>query len=241
MSNHRFHEAQPLTVGADVELSADTVQHIRALRLQSGASVVVFNGDGCDYAGTLTLQGKKHAVVAIESSREIDNESPISVSLGIGMSLGDRMEYAIQKATELGVAAIMPLTTERSELRLKGERAEKKQQRWQQIAISAAEQCGRARVPLIHAPQALADWLAQVPLTDLRLVLHPEQGISLRDMPAPLSVTALIGPEGGLSEEDLGRAVKAGFTPTALGPRVLRTETAPVALLSAVQTLWGDY
>lgn len=241
MSNHRFHEARPLAVGSDVELSAETVQHIRALRLQSGASVVLFNGDGCDYAGTLTLQGKRQAVVSIESSRSVDNESPVAVHLGIGMSLGDRMEYAVQKATELGVTAITPLSTERSELRLKGERAEKKRVRWQQVAISAAEQCGRARIPQVHAVTGLADWLQQVPLTDLRVVLHHEHATRLRELPPPVAMTALIGPEGGLSKEDLSLAGRHGFMPVALGPRVLRTETAPAALLSAVQTLWGDY
>ncbi|TGG90318.1 16S rRNA (uracil(1498)-N(3))-methyltransferase [Natronospirillum operosum] len=237
----RFHEAQPLAPGQTVDLSPETVQHIRALRLESGAAVVLFNGDGQDYQGELTLSGKKQATVAIKTEVAVESESPVAVRLGIGMSLGDRMEYAIQKATELGVLSITPLATERSELRLKGERAEKKQARWQQVAISAAEQCARARVPEVAPVQALADWLQTVPLTDLRLVLHHEHATRLQELPPPTAITALIGPEGGLSEQDLARAQAAGFTPVVLGPRVLRTETAPVALLSAVQALWGDY
>ncbi len=237
----RFHEPQMLSVGASVELAAETVQHLRALRLQSGDAVVLFNGDGQDYRGELTLHGRKQASVAVQSAEPVTNESPVTVSLGIGMSLGDRMEYAIQKATELGVMAITPLATERSELRLKGERADKKQARWQQVANSAAEQCGRARVPVVHPVSGLRDWLARVPLTDLRVVLHHEHATPLRDLPPPSAMTALIGPEGGLSGEDLMLAGQHGFSPVVLGPRVLRTETAPVALLAAVQTLWGDY
>ncbi|WLD58240.1 16S rRNA (uracil(1498)-N(3))-methyltransferase [Salinispirillum sp. LH 10-3-1] len=237
----RVYESQPLMVGATVVVSDRSHQHlIKALRLADGAPVVLFNGDGHDYAATLTAVGKKTAQAAITASTPVTNESPVQVHIGLGMSLGDRMEYAIQKATEAGIAELTPLETERSELRLKGERADKKWQRWQQVAISAAEQCGRARVPVIHPPCALNSWL-DAQKAELMLVLHHEHAQRLRAQPPVNSVAALIGPEGGLSEGDISAALQASFLPVAMGPRVLRTETAPVVLLAALNTLWGDY
>ncbi len=238
----RVHESDQLSPGEAVELSAANVQHlVKALRLNSGDPVVVFNGDGHDYTGELELLSKKAACVHLHSVTPALPDSPVAVHIGLGMSLGDRMEYAIQKATEAGVDAITPLETERSELRLKGERAEKKQQRWQQVAISAAQQCGRATVPAIHPVQRLRDWLGSVPADSLNLVLHHENARRLADQTAPKRIHALIGPEGGLSRADLEAAQQANFVPVVLGPRVLRTETAPVVLLASVQTLWGDY
>lgn len=238
----RIHEAGALSVGQSVELGAANVQHlVKALRLNTGDPVVVFNGDGHDYHGDLQLLSKKAACVHLRSARPGPPESPVAVHIGLGMSLGDRMEFAIQKATEAGVTDLAPLETERSELRLKGERAEKKQQRWQQVAISAAQQCGRATVPTIHPVQPLSDWIQTVPSDSLRLVLHHGNAVRLADQAAPQRIHALIGPEGGLSPADLEAAERADFIPVVLGPRVLRTETAPVALLASVQTLWGDY
>ncbi|MEX1057695.1 MAG: 16S rRNA (uracil(1498)-N(3))-methyltransferase [Natronospirillum sp.] len=238
----RIYEPIPLAVGSEIALSANAVQHlIKALRLSTGDPVVVFNGEGSDFSGELVVVSKSKVKVRLQSSWVITNESPVAVDIGLGMSLGDRMEYAIQKATETGVHSVTPLETVRSELRLKGERAKKKQQRWQQVAISAAEQCGRATVPVIQPVLTLPNWCAQQPETALRLVLHHEHATRLGDLPTPDSVSALIGPEGGLDVRDLDAALETGFTAVVLGPRVLRTETAPVALLAAVQTLWGDY
>ncbi|MFY0663641.1 MAG: 16S rRNA (uracil(1498)-N(3))-methyltransferase [Natronospirillum sp.] len=241
MRTSRVFESQPLLVGAIVALNERNHQHlIKALRLEAGAPIILFNGDGNDYAATLTVAGKKNAEASVEACLPVANESPVNVHIGLGMSLGDRMEYAIQKATEAGVAELTPLETERSELRLKGERAEKKWQRWQQVAISAAEQCGRARVPMIHPPCALNAWLDDQN-AELRLVLHHEHAQRLPAQSPVTSVCALIGPEGGLSDADITAALAQNFVPLALGPRVLRTETAPVVLLAALNTLWGDF
>lgn len=237
----RVFESQPLMVGDTITLHERSHQHlIKVLRLAEGAAVVLFNGDGHDYAATLIDVGKKQAQAVIQTQTVVATESPVHVHIGLGMSLGDRMEYAIQKATEAGMMALTPLETERSELRLKGERADKKWQRWQQVAISAAEQCGRARVPTVHPPLPLAEWAA-AQTSELSLVLHHEHAQRLHTQATVRSVSALIGPEGGLSAADLALALDAGFAPIALGPRVLRTETAPVVLLSAINTLWGDY
>lgn len=238
----RIYQPQPLQPGTSIALTATAVQHLlKALRLQSGDAVILFNGDGSDYHGQLQAGGKKHASVRVDSVHPVNAESPVAVHIGLGMSLGDRMEYAIQKATETGVTELTPLETTRSELRLRGERAEKKQQRWQQVAISAAEQCGRAVVPVVHPVQTLPQWLASVPQDTLRLVLHHESARALGEFDKPAEVWALVGPEGGLDAQDIDQAVVSGFVPCVLGPRILRTETAPVVLLSALQTLWGDY
>lgn len=238
----RIYEPVPLAVGLEIPMSATAVQHlVKALRLKTGDPVGVFNGQGREYRGELVTLSKNKAAVKLLSEYAGVEESPVAVHIGLGMSLGDRMEYAIQKATETGVLSITPLETERSELRLKAERAVKKQQRWQQVAISAAEQCGRATVPLVEPVTTLVDWCQQQPASALRLVLHHEHATRLADLPPPEQVSALIGPEGGLDVSDLKTAQENGFVPVVLGPRILRTETAPVALLAAMQALWGDY
>ncbi|TVP93679.1 MAG: 16S rRNA (uracil(1498)-N(3))-methyltransferase, partial [Pseudomonadaceae bacterium] len=167
-------------------------------------------------------------------------ESPLQVHLGQAMSRGERMDWAIQKAVELGVNAITPLFTERCEVKLQGERADKRQAHWQQVAISACEQCGRSQVPVVHPPQALADWLAQLDC-ELKLVLHHRTEQPLASLQKPASLGLLIGPEGGLSSEEIQRTEASGFQAVRLGPRVLRTETAPIVALSLAQQLWGDF
>ena len=168
------------------------------------------------------------------------SESPLQVELGQVISKGDRMDYAVQKATEMGVSRIAPLVSERCDVRLKGDREEKRIRHWQQVAISAAEQCGRAVVPEILPVQSLADWLPGTRDLDLRLVLHHRSPQPLVSHSRPRRLALLIGPEGGLSEDEIAATEQAGFVPAALGPRVLRTETAPVAALALCQWLWGD-
>lgn len=237
----RCFEAQPLMVGHEIELNPTNHQHLsRALRMAVGGAVRLFNNSGQDYCAVVVHTDKKSTLVRITEALALPTESPVQVHIGLGMSLGDRMEYAIQKATEAGVVAITPLETERSELRLKGDRAEKKHARWQQVAISAAEQCYRAQVPEIHPVMSLRDWV-NTPSNACKLVLHHEHAQRLAEHTKPEFVRALIGPEGGLSDSDLTVAYAADFAPVAIGPRVLRTETAPVVLLAAINTLWGDY
>ncbi|MDT4855834.1 Ribosomal RNA small subunit methyltransferase E [compost metagenome] len=209
------------------------------LRLTAGDAVQLFDGSGQEYLGELVEVGKKTVRVELRDALAGMAESPLRVHLGQGLSRGERMDWAIQKATELGVAEISPIVSERCEVRLKDERADKRLAHWRQVAISACEQCGRSVLPVIHAPVALADWQRQVE-ADLRLVLHPVAE-PLASHARPGSLAFLIGPEGGLSDAEVDAAKAAGFHAARLGPRVLRTETAPVVALSVAQQLWGDF
>ncbi|MDF3031909.1 MAG: rRNA methyltransferase [Moraxellaceae bacterium] len=237
----RFHLPVPLATDSEIALSDDVTHHlVRVLRSEVGTRFVLFNGEGGAFDAELVAAGKKTAVARLLAFRPDDRESPLFTHLGQVMSKGDRMDYAIQKATELGVSAITPLTSERCELRLRGEeRADKKLEHWRRVAISACEQCGRNVVPVIHEPQALADWTQRVQ-ADLKLVLAPAvQGALPRERVA--STALLVGPEGGLSDAEITAAQAQGFVPWQLGPRVLRTETAPVAALAVLQALLGDF
>lgn len=237
----RFFAALPLVAGGVVDLPEDVTHHlVRVLRSEIGTRFELFNGEGGAWTAELTEANKKLARARLLEFRPDDRESPLRTHLGQVMSKGDRMDYAIQKATELGVSAITPLMSERCELRLRGEeRADKKLEHWRRVAISACEQCGRNVLPVIHEPMALADWLGAVE-TELKLVLAPAVAGQL---PAtrPASAAVLVGPEGGLSEGEIALAQAKGFVPWQLGPRVLRTETAPVAALALLQARFGDF
>lgn len=236
----RIYTSQKITPHADITLAAPAANHIASvLRMQPGEHLFLFNGDGGHFEATITHAAKKQVTVHVRDYRLPDNESPLRIHIGQGLSRGERMDYAIQKSTEMGMAEITPLFTTRSEVKLDAERSTKRQQHWQQIAISACEQCGRDVIPVINAPISLSDFATSVK-ADLKLVLHHESPSSLRDLPKPVSVALLIGPEGGLTEEEIALALEHGFEATQLGPRVLRTETAPVVALSVLNTLWGD-
>jgi 16S rRNA (uracil1498-N3)-methyltransferase len=230
----------PLNSGVELMLEGQTAHYLgKVLRLGVGAPLVLFNGDGCEYAATLTQVDKKTCTVLPGLQSRPAVESALHTVLGLGISRGERMDYAIQKATELGVNVIAPLFTEHCEVRLNDERKEKRQEHWQQIAISACEQSGRVRIPQVLAPQALTDWLKSSP-AELCLVLDHQQSASLSGGKPEGGVALLIGPEGGLAAAEIQLALAAGFKGVALGKRVLRTETAPVAALSVLQFLWGN-
>ena len=236
----RFYLDAPLSQGEQL-LESDLAHYIgRVLRLGPGAQVQIFNGSGQEWPGEVVEISKREVRLALAAPIDGMPESPLQVHLGQTLSRGERMDWAIQKAVELGVTQITPLTSERCEVRLQGERADKRQQHWQQIAVSACEQCGRSYVPQVHAPMALADWLSSME-ADLKLVLHHRTDQDLRSLPTPASLGLLIGPEGGLSNNEIGLAEAAGFHAARFGPRVLRTETAPVVALSIAQQLWGDF
>ncbi|MDR5893632.1 16S rRNA (uracil(1498)-N(3))-methyltransferase [Halomonas mongoliensis] len=238
----RIHVAADLIVGGDVVLPEGPARHVaRVLRLGEGALLRLFDGAGHEAEAVLVEASRKRVVARIEAVEAGGGESPLVVHLGQAISKGDRMDYAIQKAVELGVAAITPLYTEHGDVRLKGEREAKKLAHWQAVAASACEQCGRAVVPPVHPPLALAEWLVERSEA-LRLVLHPATGAedALQRDAAPASVALLIGPEGGLAEGEVETARAAGFAPLTLGPRILRTETAPVVALSLLQYRFGD-
>ncbi|MBB6340354.1 16S rRNA (uracil1498-N3)-methyltransferase [Pseudomonas fluvialis] len=235
----RFFIDAPLSLGQH-ELPETQAHYIgRVLRHAAGDAVQLFDGSGQEYRGELIEVGKKSVRVELTEQFSGLDESPLRVHLGQGLSRGERMDWAIQKATELGAAEITPIVSERCEVRLKDERADKRMSHWRQVAISACEQCGRSVLPRIHPPLLLADWLKQVD-AGLKLVLHPVAE-PLQSHARPDSLAFLIGPEGGLSEAEVQQATGAGFHPARLGPRVLRTETAPVVALAVAQQLWGDF
>lgn len=237
----RIYTPQPLTARTTLQLNADATHHVsRVLRMQSGDSLILFNGDGNEYAATIASVDKKSVHVELGDAITLDRESPLHIHLGIAISKGERMDWVIQKATELGVSQITPLQSERVEVRLQGEREEKKLAHWRAVAISACEQSARNRIPAIDDVQPLFAWIDNVE-ADTKFVLHHRSVAALdAQSAAPKRVALLIGPEGGLSEVEINAAEQRGFQPLRLGPRVLRTETAPLAALSVLQFLWGD-
>lgn len=234
----RFFIDAPLSLGQHDLPEAQAHYIGRVLRLSPGAAVQLFDGGGQEYRGKLVEVGKKQVRVELHEQFTGLPESGLRIHLGQGLSRGERMDWAIQKAVELGVTEITPVVSERCEVRLKDERADKRLSHWRQIAISACEQCGRSVVPVIHPPTPLAQWVAVE--AELKLVLHPVAN-PLASHAAPATLAFLIGPEGGLTDAEVEQARTAGFQPARLGPRVLRTETAPVVALSVAQQLWGDF
>ncbi|GGM04247.1 ribosomal RNA small subunit methyltransferase E [Pseudomonas asuensis] len=235
----RFYVDIPLSLGQQTLPEAQAHYMGRVLRLAPGTAVQLFDGSGHEYKGVLTDIGKRSVLVDIQERISGLAESSLRIHLGQGLSRGERMDWAIQKATELGATEITPIMTERCEVRLKDERADKRLLHWKQVAISACEQCGRSTLPVIHAPVTLTEWIERAE-ADLKLVLHPVAESMTTHTP-PSSLAFLIGPEGGLTDNEVNEAKRAGFVSARLGPRVLRTETAPVVALAVAQQLWGDF
>ncbi|SDS54107.1 16S rRNA m(3)U-1498 methyltransferase [Pseudomonas asplenii] len=235
----RFFIDAPLSPGEHQLPEAQAHYIGRVLRMAEGDALQVFDGSGNEFLGSLLEVGKKHVRVQLTETFAGQPDSPLHLHLGQGLSRGERMDWAIQKATELGVSEITPIVSERCEVRLKDERADKRLAHWRQIAISACEQCGRSTLPVIHPPLLLNEWLKQTE-AELKLVLHPVAE-PLTSHPKPASLAFLIGPEGGLSDAEVEQAARAGYWTARLGPRVLRTETAPVVALAVAQQLWGDF
>lgn len=237
----RIYTSEALVSGQQISLDEQAFQHlVRVLRMTDGDSLVLFNGDGRALEGTLCDVGKKQAAVLLGDCIAEDAATPVALHLGQVISKGDRMDFTIQKATELGVSSITPLWSERCDVRLKGERMDKKLEHWRKVAISACEQSGRNRIPDILEPMAMTDWAPTVS-TEQRLILHPHNQQPLDTSAKPGSVTLLVGPEGGFSEIEVEQAQRSGFIGLLLGPRILRTETAALAALSVLQYLWGDF
>jgi len=236
----RIYTQQALSERASIELEPSASQHVaRAMRMTTGDKLTLFNGSGGEYATEIQSLSKKTVTVLVEEHRDTELESPLAIHLGIAISRGDRVDWVIQKATELGVVKVSPLLTERTEVKLKGDRASKKIQHWQQIGIAACEQCGRNRLPQIEPLQSLSVWLENTP-ADHKLVLHHRALSNTNSDAKPASIALLIGPEGGLSEGEISLAEAAGFASAQLGPRVMRTETAPLAAMAILQARWGD-
>ena len=239
----RFFCPLPLTANTTIELPPGPAHHaVRVLRLGSGAAITLFTGEGGEFSATLEHAGERTVHARIGARHEMERESPLEVTLVQGMASVERMDYLVQKSVELGVTAIAPVETSRSVVRLAGPRAEKRCEHWRQIAITACEQCGRNRVPVIRLPRGLDDWLAEASAVALRLLLAPDATQSLATLEAPRGpVELLVGPEGGLSPDETAAAQRAGFRTVHLGPRTLRTETAGPAALAAMNAFWGDW
>lgn len=238
----RFHCPQPLHPGHTIPLPDEVARHaIGALRLRDGEAVTLFNGDGAEYDGVLEAR-PGHAAVRITDRREVSRESPLSITLVQGISSGERMDLTIQKAVELGVAAIQPVLMRRTVVKLAGDKLERRRAHWQAVAVSACEQCGRNVIPPVAPILDFHAWLVASPAQGRRLLLDPQAPVTLRELGAPEeSLTLLAGPEGGFDPDERRQALAAGFLGARLGPRILRTETAALAALAAMQALWGDF
>lgn len=243
MRTIRIHVDRPLASGTDFTLPAQAAEHVaRVLRLDVGAPVVLFSGDdGLEYDATLSAVGKREVVATVGEGRAVENESPLALTLAQGVARGEKMDLIVQKATELGIARIVPILTERSEVKLDATRAEKRLLHWRAVAASACEQSGRARVPVIEPAVALGAWLGS--LGDggpMRLALLPEGSKRPGELALKDAAILAIGPEGGFGERDRSALAATGFTGLKLGPRILRTETAGLAAIAALQALYGD-
>lgn len=231
---------QALTEHTDIQLNDQASHYLsKVLRLKEQSPLIVFNNRGGEYSAHINSLNKKSLQLHIGEHQKLDRLSDLQIHLGIGISKGDRFDWALQKATELGVTSISPLFTERTEIKLKADRAEKKLNHWRQVTISASEQCQRNRLPKLHAPQTLDQWL-KLTDADKKWVLHHRSPEALNPTEKINSAALLIGPEGGLSEEEIAAAIATGFSALSLGPRVLRTETAPIAAITLLQYHWGD-
>ena len=238
----RCHVDLPLRPDSEIVLPERAAHHLaRVLRLREGDACVLFNGDGHDCDARLLSIGKREVRAEILSARAVDNESPLRIALLQGIARGEKMDLILQKATELGVATIVPVSGERTEVRLDADRAEKRLAHWRSVVESACEQSGRTRVPSVAAPAGL-EAASRTLAEGLRLVLDPQGGHRLEDLVAPADGSACIaiGPEGGWSPRDRATLQAAGFTGLRLGPRVLRTETAGLAAIAALLARFGD-
>lgn len=233
----------PLVVGQQLTLSVSVSQHlVRVLRLRLGDTVAVFNSQlPGEFSATIIATRDSQLIVSLDAFRECQRESPLIVNLGQGISRGDRMDFTIQKAVELGVCSITPLFTEYCNVKLDGERLRRRLEHWQKVAISAAEQSGRCLVPQVLAAKHLIEWLDSKH-DPIKIALDPHADLGLRDLEESAgSITLLVGSEGGLSDHEMSAVKKSGFLTMTLGKRVLRTETAALAAISALQVKFGDF
>ncbi|RDV29046.1 16S rRNA (uracil(1498)-N(3))-methyltransferase [Alteromonas aestuariivivens] len=237
----RLYYPHPIPLDCEFSLTDEAAHHVATvLRLKANHPVVLFNGDGNEYSGQLISVSRKQVVVEADACLTLNKESPLPLHLGQGISKGDRMDTVLQKSVELGVTEITPLITERCAVKLDEKRWQKKHQQWLKILISACEQSGRNRIPVLNEPLPLSQWFA-ASTKACRLVLAPGAESSLTQVPyCTHGYRLLIGPEGGLSDNEIHQAEECGFSKTSLGPRILRTETAAIASLSLLQGLHGD-
>lgn len=242
MRTIRIYHPEALTAGSEYSLAESAANHVaRVLRMGVGDPVVLFCGDNREYSAEIIAVGKRDVRVQINRSETVDRESPLALHLAQAISRGEKMDFTLQKAVELGVASIQPLFTERCGVKLADERLDKRLDHWRGVVVAACEQSGRNRVPEVFPPLSLAQWLAEE-RPGLRLTLAPGAGTRLNDLPVPVGpVHLLVGPEGGLSDAEIAETASSGFTGISLGPRILRTETAGLAVIAALQARFGDF
>lgn len=234
---------EPLEIGAEVLLPAQAGEHLaRVLRLECGHPIVLFNGNGREYRAEISQLTKRAVCARVLDIVSLENrESPLQLTLAQGVARGEKMDLILQKATELGISRIVPLITERTEVKLDAERTARRLAHWQAVIASACEQSGRMRLPVIENPLRLANWAAGLSVSDgLRLALNPNGAVTPRTLPTFASAMLVVGPEGGLSKQDLSILDQANFVGLRLGPRILRTETAGLAGITALQAIHGD-
>lgn len=242
MNQPRFYCREVLSPGAHIDLPAPVARHaVRVLRLPPGAAVVLFDGRGGEYDARIERIERDRVVAALGAWRDVERESGLTVTLIQAVQAGEKMDYTVQKAVELGVSQIVPVDSRRSVTRLSGERAARRVAHWQGVAAAACEQCGRNQVPQLAPLEKLENWLARPANGTLRLILAPDAEQALVDLPPVTNVQMLIGAEGGLDPQEIVAAQQVGFKAVKMGPRILRTETAGLAALAAMQALWGDF
>lgn len=243
MNSPRFYCREALSPGAHIELPEPVARHaVRVLRLPPGALITLFDGRGGEYEAHIERIEKDRVMVSLGAWQEIERESPLTVTLVQAVQAGEKMDFTIQKSVELGVNDFVPVESRRSVTRLSGDRAVKRVAHWQGVSASACEQCGRNQVPLVAPLEKLENWLARpTPANTLRLMLAPDATETFASIKPTSHVQLLIGAEGGLDPQEVIAAKQAGFQAVCLGPRVLRTETAGLAALAAMQALWGDF
>lgn len=242
MSRHRLHIDQPISPDHDIEITGERAHYLsRVLRLKIGSRLSVFADDSDEHAAVITALGKNRVTLSIGDATGNDTESPLRVRLLQGISRSERMDFAVQKATELGVDEVQPLHTEFSVVKLDAARAARRVAHWQKVARAACEQSGRTRVPRVAEPQSLLDCLPQPSDADCRIVLLPGSKTPFEELPAGVTaVDLLVGPEGGFSERETAEAAACGFVAVAAGPRILRSETAALVAVTLAQARWGD-
>lgn len=241
----RLYIEAEFTAGTELELTKEQAHYVlTVLRLKNATVIEAFDGNGHLARGQLNVSGRRSASLLIESVEQSSSESPVNTTLVQGISRGDRMDYSIQKAVELGINAIQPIFTSRCEVKLKGDKLEKRQQQWQTIVINACEQSGRTFVPKVLPIIDFEQWLNQQDAQSFGLVMDPYASNTLASLEKPTAqqnIQILVGPEGGLTEDEVQKSICAGMKAIQLGPRVLRTETAGPATLAIIQALWGDF
>ncbi|MEJ2400664.1 MAG: 16S rRNA (uracil(1498)-N(3))-methyltransferase [Xanthomonadales bacterium] len=243
MRLHRIHTEQPLEPEHEIRLENDRAHYLgRVLRVAAGQTIVLFNGDGCDYAAEVLAADRNTVRIAVRSRLPARRESPLAITIVQAVSRGERMDQTLQKCTELGATAFRPVLSERVEVRLDGKRLAKRLDHWRSVIVAACEQSGRARIPELAAPGGLDAWPAESdPAATTRLVLDPDADRRLADVPAATAFELAVGPEGGFSAAEVDRMDARGVVRVTLGPRILRTETAAPAAIAVLQALHGDF